>query len=173
MYKRQVHFYITIIAILLCLAIAVAYLPVVLKPRYFWSIALAGILSLVSAVAPLGMAFLQGTPLEGSLRWALSVMTPGSSGETIEEAPDDNSTDQTGELVENTENEVSSDEIPSYGEDSSEIQPSEDTSALTKIKTFLTDKGKAILFSMKSVCGNIKTKFLRFNETIILSLIHI
>lgn len=116
-----VHFYITIIAILLCLAIAVAYLPVVLKPRYFWSIALAGILSLVSAVAPLGMAFLQGTPLEGSLRWALSVMTPGSSGETIEEAPDDNSTDQTGELVENTENEVSSDEIPSYGEDSSEI----------------------------------------------------
>ncbi len=162
-----VHFYITIIAILLCLAIAVAYLPIVLKPRYFWSIALAGILSLVSAVAPLGMAFLQGTPLEGSLRWALSVMTPGSSGETIEEAPDDNSTEQTGELVENTENEVSSDEIPSYGEDSSEIQPSEDTSALTKIKTFLTDKGKAILFSMKSVCGNIKTKFLRFNETII------
>lgn len=75
------HFYITIIAVILCLAVAIAYFPIVLYPRYFWSIALAGILSLFSAIAPMGVAYMQGTPLQGSLEWALGVMNSGSSEE--------------------------------------------------------------------------------------------
>ncbi len=70
------HFYITIIAIILCFAIAVSYFPLVLHPKYFWSIALAGIISLFSAVTPMGVAFMQGVQPEGSLRWALSVIFP-------------------------------------------------------------------------------------------------
>lgn len=75
------HFYITIIAVFLCLAVAIAYFPIVFHPRYFFAIAIAGILSLTSAVAPLAIAFAQGTPLQGSLGWALEVMSGSSDDE--------------------------------------------------------------------------------------------
>jgi hypothetical protein len=74
-----VHFYITIIAVLLCAAIAIAYVPIVFYPRYFFSIALAGILSLCCAAAPMVLAYAQGTDLQGSLGWALEVMSSSSS----------------------------------------------------------------------------------------------
>ncbi|RKI40525.1 hypothetical protein D7V86_11405 [bacterium D16-51] len=77
------HFYITIIAFILCFAIAISYFPLVLHPKYFWSIALAGILSLFSAVAPMGVAFMQGVQPEGSLKWALSVIFPEEEKENI------------------------------------------------------------------------------------------
>ena len=80
-----IHFYITIIAVLLCLAIAIAYVPIVLHYRYFFSIALAGILSVAVAVLPLFIGFAEGHPLEGSLRWAMSVMSPGQTSDDSEE----------------------------------------------------------------------------------------
>lgn len=76
------HFYITIIAVFLCLAIAIAYFPLVLHYRYFCSIAVAGLLSIFAAVAPMGVAYIQGTPLEGSLLWALGVISPTESQDT-------------------------------------------------------------------------------------------
>lgn len=75
------HFYITIIAVILCVAIAIAYFPIVFHPKYFWSIALAGTLSLIVAVAPMGIAYAQGTDLEGSLEWALSIIFPATASD--------------------------------------------------------------------------------------------
>jgi len=96
------HFYITIIAILLCVTIAIAYFPIVFHPKYFWSIVLAGIISLSCAVAPLGIAYMQGTRLEGSLKWALSVIFPERNQDSagIEETP---ATDDGSENSDNTE----------------------------------------------------------------------
>lgn len=90
-----VHFYITIIAVLLCLAIAIAYIPVVFHYRYFFSIALAGILSVSVAVLPLFIGFAEGHPLEGSLRWAMSVMSPGQTSDDSEEEEETNETSST------------------------------------------------------------------------------
>lgn len=81
------HFYITIIAFFLCFAVAAAYFPVVFHYRYFCSIAVAGILSLFSAIAPMAFFFASGTPLQGSLNWALGVM---SSNSEKAEAPEEN-----------------------------------------------------------------------------------
>lgn len=93
------HFYITIIAVFLCLAVAIAYFPIVFYPRYFWSIALAGILSLTVAIAPMGIAYVQGTPLQGSLEWALSVMNSPSETATEESSDDSSETDTKTELT--------------------------------------------------------------------------
>lgn len=79
------HFYITIVAVFLCLAVALAYIPTVFHYRYFCPIAVAGILSLSSAIAPLGIAYLQGTPLQGSLYWALNSMSGGGSNNDEDE----------------------------------------------------------------------------------------
>ncbi|RKI30108.1 hypothetical protein D7V82_15880 [bacterium 1xD8-6] len=163
-----VHFYITIIAILLCLAVAVAYFPVVLKPRYFWSIALAGILSLTCAVAPLVIAYLQGTPLEGSLRWAISVMTPGSSGENTGDESVDTTPKQNEETINDTKVETVLEKNPSSEANSSEDNlPDKNVSVFTKIKNFILTKGQTLFLFAKSTYKEIQKKFNSINNIII------
>lgn len=87
------HFYITLIAVLLCVAIAIAYFPIVFHPRYFFSIALAGILSLCCAITPMAVGYAGGIELEGSLGWALSVIFPSSSEDTDKDASSDASSE--------------------------------------------------------------------------------
>lgn len=79
-----VHFYNTIIAGIFCVAIAVGFAGLLFRRAYFGRIMLAGILSVILAVLPMGIAFATGTPPEGSLRWAVSIMSGGnnSSGDT-------------------------------------------------------------------------------------------
>ncbi|MDE7307853.1 MAG: amino acid ABC transporter permease [Lachnospiraceae bacterium] len=83
------HFYDTIVAGVLCIGIAVGYAFRLFKKAYFGRVMLAGILSILIAILPLGVAFAMGTPLEGSLYWAMGVI----SGEKDEEPPSDNQTD--------------------------------------------------------------------------------
>lgn len=165
-----VHFYITIIAILLCLAVAVAYFPVVLKPRFFWSIALAGILSLAAAIAPMGIAYMQGTPLEGSLRWALSVITPASSGGDTAEDSNNTAPEETEAPQENIENnmdnEASSAEDPSFLTDSSEGRTGDTTSFLSRAQSFISEKGRALLYYLKASAKNMQEKLNSFNSIV-------
>ncbi len=83
------HFYDTIVAGVLCIGIAVGYTFRLFKKAYFGRVMLAGILSILIAILPLGVAFAMGTPLEGSLYWAMGVI----SGEEDEEPPSDNQAD--------------------------------------------------------------------------------
>jgi len=79
------HFYDTIVAGVLCMGIAVGYGFRLFRKAYFGRVMLAGILSILIAVLPLGVAFAMGTPLEGSLYWAMGVI----SGEEDEEPTKD------------------------------------------------------------------------------------
>jgi len=83
------HFYDTIVAGVLCIGIAVGYAFRLFKKAYFGRVMLVGILSILIAILPLGVAFAMGTPLEGSLYWAMGVI----SGEEDEEPPSDNQAD--------------------------------------------------------------------------------
>lgn len=157
-----VHFYLTIVAFFLCLAIAIAYFPIVLRPRYFFSIALAGLLSLTSAVAPMGIAYMQGTPLEGSLRWALGVMDSGSQTASDEEEA---SPYDTQEQPDTSAKDAGSDEtLPSMSA-SSESEITNKNNSSPGIPQRITAKGKAVLDSIKAVCQKIYQKFYAFNET--------
>ncbi len=82
-----VHFYNTMIAGLFCVGIAVGYLGLLFRKAYFGRIMLAGILSIVVAVLPMGIAFATGTPLEGSLRWGMSIIEGSKDTGTQTQAP--------------------------------------------------------------------------------------
>ncbi len=76
-----VHFYGTMVAGVFCLAIAAGYHFLLFKKQYFWSIMAAGSLSIAIAVLPMLLAFLGGTPLQGSLYWGMSIIRGEEAGE--------------------------------------------------------------------------------------------
>lgn len=77
------HFYGTMIAGLFCIGIAVGFFFRLFRKKYFGTVMLTGILSIAIAVLPMAIAVITGTPLEGSLRWAMGVIN--SSMENKEE----------------------------------------------------------------------------------------
>ena len=79
-----VHFYDTMVAGLFCIGIAGGYLLRIFKKEYFFRVLATGLLSIFLAVLPMGIAFLQGTPLQGSLGWGLNVIN-GSNNTGAEE----------------------------------------------------------------------------------------
>lgn len=72
----SVHFYGTIILGIFCVGIACGYFVRFLRPKYFGKVVKTCFLGLFVAVLPLAVAYATGTRLEGSLRWAMSVMMP-------------------------------------------------------------------------------------------------
>ncbi len=83
-----VHFYVTITAFFICLAVAVVSLRYVFRRGSFGPVLLSAFLSLFLAVTPMAVAFATGVPLQGSLNWAISVITGGDE-EDAEESVDD------------------------------------------------------------------------------------
>lgn len=92
-----IHFYNTIVAGLFCMAVAVGFVGLLFRKAYFGRIMVAGILSVLLAVLPMGIAFATGTPPEGSLRWAMAVMTGkiDSSGNPVQTQQQDTSGEET------------------------------------------------------------------------------
>ncbi|MBO5246371.1 MAG: hypothetical protein J6B28_03825 [Eubacterium sp.] len=73
------HFYGTIILGLFCVGIACGYVWRFLQPRYFGKVVMTCLLGLFIALLPMVTAYLTGTLLEGSLRWAMGVMSAEQS----------------------------------------------------------------------------------------------
>lgn len=80
-----VHFYGTMIAGLFCVGIAAGYALRLFRREYFGRVMLAGIISILLAVLPMGAAFAMGTPLQGSLGWGMEVITGKQEEEQDEE----------------------------------------------------------------------------------------
>lgn len=70
----SIHFYITIIALALCFAIAAVNLYRILKNKLFVKILFCGILSVVTAIAPLAYPVAMGHKMEQSMDWAVRVI---------------------------------------------------------------------------------------------------
>ena len=169
------HFYITIIAVILCVTIAIAYFPIVFHPKYFWSIALTGIISLSCAIAPLGIAYMQGTRLEGSLKWALSVISPEgdqNSTNTIEETTDADDNPENSDYTKGTDEKGNSGNIE--GENTNVTSNSNGSTAnsqnnVTKQdsaenKTSILDILKTLPAKIPSLAKRAKEKLILFNS---------
>lgn len=85
-----VHFYNTMIAGLFCVGIAAGFFFRFFRWRYFKRIMLTGIISVIIAAAPMVIAFVCGTPLQGSLGWGMSVINGGNNSDD-EESEEDSS----------------------------------------------------------------------------------
>lgn len=69
-----VHFYITILAGFLVVAVAIGYAYYVFRPLYFKKLFLSAVIAIAIPLAPMLFAFLGGTPFQNSLYWATAVM---------------------------------------------------------------------------------------------------
>ena len=77
-----VHFYNTMIAGYFCLGIAAGYFFRIWRWRYLKQIMLAGIISVMLAVIPMGIGVAMGNPLQGSLGWGLNVIKGKDSSDS-------------------------------------------------------------------------------------------
>lgn len=125
-----IHFYGTMIAGLCCVGIGLGYFFRFFRKEYFCRIMATGIISVVVAVLPMGIAFATGTPLEGSLRWGMSILessedkteqtvTVEESSESDEESLDEQDEESLGELDEDSSGELDEDSSGELDEDSS------------------------------------------------------
>lgn len=96
------HFYNTIVAGFFCAAMAIGYIFLFVRKQYFGNIMITCLISVLVAIAPMGIAFATGTPLEGSLYWAQSVIT-GSGAPDEEFVINENKTDGNGVISEDEE----------------------------------------------------------------------
>ncbi len=87
-----VHFYGTMIAGIFCMAMALGYGFLFFQKKYFWNVIVTGILSVTVAVLPMLIAFLGGTPLQGSLGWGMNIIM-GTDGKEEEAEETESQTD--------------------------------------------------------------------------------
>lgn len=80
-----VHFYDTMIAGLLCVGVAAGYVFWFVRRGYFWRVVVTCAVSVMIAVLPMAIAFILGTPLQGSLGWGMNVISGGSDNGQDEE----------------------------------------------------------------------------------------
>ena len=115
-----IHFYVTIIAFFVCLPFAIVFFARALSPRRFQPLVAAVLCGVTIAMLPMGGALLSGIPFQGSIGWALSIMsgekteadmsqledpdigspgeeTPGSPGEEIPGSPGEETPGSPGE----------------------------------------------------------------------------
>jgi len=80
-----VHFYATFMAIFACAGVAVVWCGRLFHWRRLVPAAVSAVLAVVLAVLPMGVAFVEGIPFQGSIYWALGVME-GDSGQSGSDA---------------------------------------------------------------------------------------
>lgn len=68
------HFYVTLMAFFLCLAIGIFFLYWVFARKQFMPLLAAILCGVVIAVTPMLLALATGTPFQGSIRWAMGVI---------------------------------------------------------------------------------------------------
>ncbi|MCD8014048.1 MAG: amino acid ABC transporter permease [Lachnospiraceae bacterium] len=117
------HFYNTMIAGIFCACIAVGYCFRLFRKQYFGRVMIAGILSVVLAVLPMGIAVAQGTPLQGSLRWGMNVIS-SSSGSSDSEEETETETEKDAEEESRTETETATETETNIGEESGPAEES-------------------------------------------------
>ncbi len=69
-----IHYYVTIIALVLCFCVGVSYFVRIVKEKQLIKLLICGILSVIIGVMPLGVGLVTGHDLQGSLYWAINVI---------------------------------------------------------------------------------------------------
>lgn len=70
----SIHFYLTIIALFLCLSVGIVYLYRIIKEKLLIKLLLCGVLSTIIAIAPLAAGLAMGHEMEQSMNWAVRVI---------------------------------------------------------------------------------------------------
>ena len=87
----MIHYYATIMAFFLCVAVFISYIPFNLRWEKLLKLSTAVLLALLLSTAPTGIALMKGYKFQGSIAWALSITKGGKNAadETDEAAAAD------------------------------------------------------------------------------------
>ncbi|MCT4542592.1 MAG: hypothetical protein N4A63_03510 [Vallitalea sp.] len=86
----SIHFYISIIALILALSVSIIYFYRIIKKKLLIKLIICGILSGLIAIAPLGVGVALGNELEQSMDWAVRVIQGRENNKKDEKTKDDN-----------------------------------------------------------------------------------
>ena len=151
-----VHFYNTMIIGLFCLGIAAGYLGMLFRRAYFGRIMLAGVISVLVAVLPMGIAYATGTPLQGSLGWGMNIIK-GTSGQE-EQTPDDSEV-QEPQDVPGAEPSDSQANAPSGGGEGVTVQPKPEKPAKPPLKERLQNLYQSLQIAVNThILGHVDAK---------------
>lgn len=90
----SIHFYITIIALVLCLSIGIVYFYRIIKKKLLLKLILCGILSAMVAITPLIVGLAMGNKMEQSMDWAVRVIQGREYESNNEENNDESFNDE-------------------------------------------------------------------------------
>lgn len=76
-----IHFYATMMAFFLCLVIAVCHVPAFFRKKRLLPLVAAVTCGLFIAVVPMGVAFAEGIPFQGSIGWAVNIINGTDTNE--------------------------------------------------------------------------------------------
>ncbi len=158
-----IHFYGTMIAGLCCIGIAMGFCSRFLQKDYFRRIIITGIFSVILAVLPMVIAFVGGTPLQGSLGWGMKVIN-GTQNSPSSNVTDTSQTKSSNEKI--TEIDVS--KLPSAKEGETVVKVKE-TKQVKETKPSLSKNLKTVpdqvQNAIKTMSSRIQTYILYFAPT--------
>ena len=167
----RVHFYVTIFAFFLCCAIGIVFLYWAFKKNQIVPLICAIICGVMISMTPMVVALATGIPFQGSINWAVSIMTSSGEESESEEITTEITQDQETEMPE-SDGTVSIDD-PQHSNDATderqdvnEESPEPEESLLEKIyqtvftvtyKSFsaLYNENKALLITGSILFGGI------------------
>lgn len=112
-----IHFYVTIMAFFLCASFAVFGLSRVFQKKKISSLIIAVIVSVAISTTPMILAFVSGTPLQGSLNWGMNIINGTDTKEGRTQIAQSNDEETPEEAVKETEEKQSdnSEQMQSIG----------------------------------------------------------
>lgn len=149
-----IHFYGTMVAGLCCIGIAVGFFFRFVRKEYFGKIMLTGIISVVIAVFPMGVAYATGTPLQGSLGWGMSVIHGTSNEDALDSEIAENS--------EITEAVTESSEISTEEENRQSADKEQLTETETSTEEQLVVPKKSMKQKITGLCEQLAERIIQF-----------
>ncbi|MFZ7120109.1 MAG: hypothetical protein ACOWWH_04075 [Eubacteriaceae bacterium] len=73
-----IHYYVTLVALLVCLSVFLSRFYTIFKEKLFVKIIVCGLISTMVGMLPIGIGMATGHELQGSLYWAVGVITDSS-----------------------------------------------------------------------------------------------
>lgn len=120
-----IHFYVTIMAFFLCAAFAIFGINRVFKRKNFTSLVVAVILGLVISTTPMVLAFVSGTPLQGSLNWGMNIINGTDTKEGRTQAVQNNDEEDDSKKNQPEETSQQSEQVQSAPAAESKVQSTE------------------------------------------------
>lgn len=148
-----VHFYDTMIAGIFCVAMAIAFFFRLFRKKYFGRVVITCVISVMTAVLPMGIAYATGTPLQGSLGWGMNIISgedEEEEEEEEEEAGEAETDTETITLTETTGTEGGNEPSDSSVEEGGNIAVEEQTVIESKEELSLKEKGIYYLKKIKA-----------------------